>query len=69
MVDHQKIKAITNDIYNQFYLKIKDLDNTNENWELIVKLSDSFAEKYNYDPFCKDLIVAYAEEIDRAQKK
>lgn len=66
MVDHEKIKSITNDVYNRFYLAIKNLDLSYESWEKIISLSNEVAGKHNDDRLCKDLLLAYTDEFERA---
>jgi hypothetical protein len=66
--NHERIKKITNDVYNGFYLKVKDMENTDEDWQRLIDLSNELSEKNEKDEFCKKLIMLYESEIDKELK-
>jgi len=68
MNNHERIKKITNDVYNGFYLKVKDMENTDEDWQRLIDLSNELSEKNEKDEFCKKLIMLYESEIDKELK-
>jgi hypothetical protein len=60
MVDHEKIRAVSSDVYNHFYLTIKEMDGTR--WNEIDTLTKEYDAKHNGDEFARDLIRAYVFE-------
>ena len=63
---HEKIRNITNDVYNNFYISVKHAKGTEEDWKtLIMGQAKEIAEKYGGDRFCKDLLLAFENELER----
>lgn len=60
MVNHKKIRDISSDIYNHFYLTIKDMDS--KRWNEIDRLTQEYDTKHDGDEFARDLIRAYVFE-------
>ena len=66
MKNHNKIKTIFNDVYNNFYLKIRDMDNTVEDWNKANNLCREIVKKNNNDDFCKILANDILNEIEKS---
>lgn len=65
-VQHEKIRNITNDVYNNFYLSVKHATGSEEDWNtLIMGQAKEIADKYRGDRFCKDLLLAFENELER----
>lgn len=63
---HEKIRNITNDVYNKFYLSVKQATGSEEDWNtLIIGQAKEIADKYGGDRFCKDLLLAFENELER----
>jgi len=67
--NHERIKKITNDVYNGFYLKIKDMKNTDEDWQRSIDLGNEIAVGNSKDEFCKKLILLYLDEVEKGLKE
>lgn len=65
MINHGKIRTIQTDIYNNFYLKIKDIEPTEDSWVKIIELGKYFAGKYRNDRIAEILIIAYEDIIEQ----
>jgi len=67
-INHEKIKLITNDVYNKFYRLIKDMDSSDESWKKILEIGREIVKQHNGDRLCKDLVLAYEDEFERSHK-
>lgn len=65
MLDHLKIRDITNDVYNNFYLKVRHLDYSDESWKIRVDMGKELMKKYNNDRLCIDLVNGYLSVMQR----
>lgn len=65
MINHGKIRSIQTDIYNNFYLKIKDMEPTEDSWAKIIERGKFFAGKYRNDKIAEILIIAYEDIIEQ----
>jgi len=68
MIDHNKIRNITSDIYNNFYSRVKDLDNSDHSWQIRIDIGTEIMNKYNKDRFCVELVNVYLDEMERGFK-
>lgn len=65
MINHEKIRTIQTDIYNNFYLKIKDMESTEDSWVKIIERGKYFTGKYRNDRIAEILIIAYEDIIEQ----
>lgn len=63
---HREKRLIIHDICNNFYMRIKDLDNSTEAWERIAQMKEEYCLKYKNARFCQELILAIANEHERS---
>lgn len=64
MVNHEKIRGIQADLYNNFYLKIKNMRQEEESWKTIINLGTKFADKYKNERVAEILVMAYEDIIE-----
>lgn len=64
--NHEKIRNITNDVYNNFYRSAKNLNGSEDDWDTIItSMSKELEEKYKGDRFCKELLLVFENELER----
>lgn len=59
-----KVKAVFNDIYNEFYLSIKHIDLDDEGWKIILDKAKNICDKHNRNRLCVDIVQAILDFLD-----
>ena len=64
-MNHRAIRKIIHDICDEFYMRIKDMDGSEEAWGKISEIAKEYREKYEESRFAKDLMNAVMGEMER----
>lgn len=68
MINHEKIRTIQTDIYNHFYLSIKDYPPGEASWKKILAMGSEFADKHQ-DRVAEILVLAYENILEHEWKE
>ncbi|MCI5996122.1 MAG: hypothetical protein MRZ45_09315 [Blautia sp.] len=64
-MSHRTMRNIIHDICDVFYMRIKDLDGSEEAWGEISRIAEEYRIKYDNSRFAKDLMLAVTGELER----